>query len=419
MGGFYVNYTLRGPTQQEVAAALAGRTAAVSLEHNGCLVVFDEESDGQDLEVIAELASQLSRVLECALLAALNHDESIFWYQLYEKGDLVNEYNSSPDYFESTSTEPVPPLGGDAQRLCAAFECPAAVPQVERILRVSGSFDDPAGYLFASARHGELVEALGLPPFSVGASYEMLSDEDLPEELATEDLVWTNDLLPKAEPVPPPPIPGYYKLSFRAVGGLNKCIPIGWAPNFWAYLECEEGNLSEACRRALAPYREKMAGLGFMEVGFKQLAGVLNPNSLDRGGINFLSADQSLYGQLHYHRAYLPAVQQEREMITIAFTAVFKNGTLSCTNRVDKLPPIPGKEVIRLQSTDANFIPKHFLEQLARKDELSRKFENLSALRRWVDANAKEIFEYRVRHKTWVRMSEFEVERVRKTRPHS
>ena len=51
MGNFYVNYTVRGPTQQDVAAALAGRKALVTPWQNGCVVVFDEQSDTQDDKV--------------------------------------------------------------------------------------------------------------------------------------------------------------------------------------------------------------------------------------------------------------------------------------------------------------------------------------------------------------------------------
>ena len=83
MGNFYTNYTLRGPSQQAVAAALAGRSAIVTHEQDGCVVVFDEASEDQGQEVITGLASRLSRELSCPVLAVLNHDDDIFWYQLY------------------------------------------------------------------------------------------------------------------------------------------------------------------------------------------------------------------------------------------------------------------------------------------------------------------------------------------------
>ncbi len=51
MGSFYTNYTLRRPSQQAVAAALAGRSAIVTPAEDGCVVVFDEQSDEQDRAV--------------------------------------------------------------------------------------------------------------------------------------------------------------------------------------------------------------------------------------------------------------------------------------------------------------------------------------------------------------------------------
>src|ERR1017187_6166492 len=98
MGNFYTNYTLRGPSQQSVAAALAGRSAIVTPAQDGCVVVFDEESDEQNQEIIAELASRLSGELRCSLLAVLNHDDDILWYQLYLSGELVDEYDRSEEH---------------------------------------------------------------------------------------------------------------------------------------------------------------------------------------------------------------------------------------------------------------------------------------------------------------------------------
>lgn len=185
MGNFYTNYTLRGPSPQAVAAALAGRSAFVTPAQNGCVVVFDEESDEQDTEIITELASRLSRELRCPVLAVLNHDDDIFWYQLYLSGELADEYDSSPGYFDPEA-EPSAPAGGDAQKLCSAFGA-SSVAEVESVLRKS-SFDED-GYTFAFERHADLARALSLPAFGVGAGFRYVSEGELPEGLDEDRLL--------------------------------------------------------------------------------------------------------------------------------------------------------------------------------------------------------------------------------------
>ena len=164
MGDFYTNYTIRGPSQQDVANALAGRNAVVTPAHNGCVVAFDEQSDEQDREIIAKLASRLSGKLRCPVLAVLNHDDDILWYQIYENGNLTDEYDSSPGYFDPEA-EPCAPVGGDAQRLCVAFGV-SNTATVESVLRKS-SYDEE-GYASACERHADLLRALGLPECAVG-----------------------------------------------------------------------------------------------------------------------------------------------------------------------------------------------------------------------------------------------------------
>src|SRR5690242_12194507 len=119
MGNFYTNFTLRGPSQQAVAKLLTGRSAFVTSEQNGVVMVFDEECDTQDQAVITELGERLSRKFGCAVWSVLNHDDDILWYQLYLAGELVDEYDSTPDYFED-SEEPSDsgPKGGNANMLC-------------------------------------------------------------------------------------------------------------------------------------------------------------------------------------------------------------------------------------------------------------------------------------------------------------
>ena len=185
MGAFYVNYTVKGADQQSVVRALSGRKAFVTPEWNGFTVVFDEESDKQDQGAIAKLAGQLSSELRTTVLALLIHDSDIFWYQLYEGGTLADQYNSAPDYW-SPKPEPSSPEGGDAERLCSAFQC-KDVAKVERILRAT--FEE---YPFAGDRHAELVHALNLPTFAVGYGFRAVALDYLPEGVSAEDLVATN-----------------------------------------------------------------------------------------------------------------------------------------------------------------------------------------------------------------------------------
>jgi hypothetical protein len=187
MGNFYTNYTVRRASQQEVASALAGRAAMVTPESNGCVVVFDEQSDEQDPTKIAELASGLSRDLSCAVLAVLNHDDDVLRYQLYEKGELTDEYDSSPGYFDPAG-KPSSPAGGDPQRLCSAFGASDMI-AVGRVLRKSAL--DKDGYVFAIQRHFDLVRALGIPSFGVGTSYGGFEYDEYPEGLSPDDLVRT------------------------------------------------------------------------------------------------------------------------------------------------------------------------------------------------------------------------------------
>ena len=187
MGQFYVNYTLRGVTQNAVAKALTGRACIVTPSANDTVVAFDEESENQDQDVISALAVELSGKLRCPVLAVMDHDDDILWYQLYTDGELQDEYDSTPGYFDPAA-QPSAPAGGDAAELCSAFGSSNVV-EVERVLRKS-SFDDD-GYAFASERHGDLVKALGLSPFAVATAYASFEYDELPDGLSADDVIRT------------------------------------------------------------------------------------------------------------------------------------------------------------------------------------------------------------------------------------
>jgi len=184
MGSFYVNYTVRGSSQEAVATALVGRVAIVTALQNGCVVVFDEESENQDLSVIDGLAARLSGGLQCPVLAVLNHDDDILLYRLYVRGNLADDYDSTPGYFDPNA-EPSEPSGGKAETLCEAFPSADAL-LVEQVLRKSTFSDD--GYVFQTERHGDLVSALGTSSFAVGFGYTYVAAGELPDGLTHTDL---------------------------------------------------------------------------------------------------------------------------------------------------------------------------------------------------------------------------------------
>ncbi|HEX7123648.1 MAG TPA: hypothetical protein VF178_14830 [Gemmatimonadaceae bacterium] len=179
MGNFYTNITLRSQDTDRIVETLeqARRTAFVTEPRAGFSVVFDSDSEEQDIDEIHKVARQLSARLQCAALAVLNHDDDVLWYRLYERGDVVDEYVSAPHYF--TDIGETPPEGGDAERLCRTFGAEGRIAEVEAVLRAAGGSRD--GFAFEFERHQALVEALQLPVSAVAAGFNYLESGELPE----------------------------------------------------------------------------------------------------------------------------------------------------------------------------------------------------------------------------------------------
>lgn len=183
MGHFYTNITLAGPTQPRLAEVLRRLEwhAYVSPTVGGVTTVFEFASESQQLDVIKDLATDLSDAFDCPALAVVNHDDSVLYFWLYESGKLTAEYHSCPSYFWG---DHLPPRADHVDRLCAAFGAPVARRKVEEIL----AYDklDPANkgagrYVWEVERHRDLLAALGLPALSAGVGFCYIRDKDLPE----------------------------------------------------------------------------------------------------------------------------------------------------------------------------------------------------------------------------------------------
>ena len=175
MGSFYTSHTLRGPSQAEVLSWLKGRPSLVSSSERSFTTVLDEACESQDGEELAALGASLSEHFKCPVLAVLNHDDDILYFELYVNGKKSDEYNSNPAYFGEEVEEDAP-SGGSAALLAEAFGASDAG-RVEAILRNSE-------YVFAMERHRDLAAALGIPEFAVGVGYTYASAGDPPPWVA-------------------------------------------------------------------------------------------------------------------------------------------------------------------------------------------------------------------------------------------
>jgi hypothetical protein len=158
--------------------------------------------------------------------------------------------------------------------------------------------------------------------------------------------------------------------------------------------------------------------LGFTEQGFKKLKLVLNPNSRDGGGINYLDTTCRHFGQLIYNKTFIPSQATERIGVVVAFTAVFEDEVLSCTNNPSPtFNQIPTNKVVRMKSNDVEAIYRAFVDELKKRAQQPRRFDDLNSLKAWFDSNAVEVFEDNVRRGIWVRMSDYEVAVAKRNLP--
>jgi hypothetical protein len=182
VGNFYVNFSVKDAEQKQVADALerGQRHAIVTPEAGGYVVVYDEEAESQSTRSILAVGRLLSSEVGRPVLAALNHDDDILCYWLFEGGELVDSYNSNPDAFKEQKGAP-PWQAGDPEKLCASLRPGADVAAVEEILR--------GEYVVAVERHGRLAKTLGLPSWSVGLGYDYVADGELEEEYDVKGLI--------------------------------------------------------------------------------------------------------------------------------------------------------------------------------------------------------------------------------------
>jgi hypothetical protein len=99
------------------AAAGAARRVAV-VGGRRWIAVYDESTETQDLDTLAELAGALSRAGKGAgaAVSVLVHDSDIVELGLWRGGTLADRWNSRPDYFGKQTRKQRAAVAGDAAR---------------------------------------------------------------------------------------------------------------------------------------------------------------------------------------------------------------------------------------------------------------------------------------------------------------
>lgn len=172
MGTFYSNCQVWSDSQEAVVAALThllNEPAYVAPAVKGWVGVYPEGSRTDS----AKLAKRLSSRLTCGVLSLTVHDSDIFSYSLYENGKRRDDFNSSPDYFESVSSAEKARLRGKPEALLPYCLPGVSGSQVQEVLHpaqaseaakksitFSAASDDE--YLFAEVQAAGLTQLMGM-----------------------------------------------------------------------------------------------------------------------------------------------------------------------------------------------------------------------------------------------------------------
>jgi ribosomal protein S18 acetylase RimI-like enzyme len=135
---------------------LGGSNARVLGPRNGWVAVYAELIDG-DRRARERLASELSNATAAVVCAIGVEDGAVVRYALFERGSIVDEYQSVPDYFSPLPPGDVVALGANPTVLARLTG--AEPGRVRAVARTASSPDDlpPPGELLA-----QIAEALGL-----------------------------------------------------------------------------------------------------------------------------------------------------------------------------------------------------------------------------------------------------------------
>ncbi|HZO13580.1 MAG TPA: hypothetical protein VFB62_09980 [Polyangiaceae bacterium] len=191
MGAFFTNVQVRTSNLTSVADAIAGwigqigyaltsevesADRTVLLARNGDWVAVYDEAADTGAAAVGDVGRELSSRLETYAMTVNVHDSDVLVLELFRKGDLVDCYNSAPDYFEKM---------GDVERAKVA----GAV-ELWRDLLVGGHDESDLAKVFADRRLfcednlAAIAAQLGMDAARVGTGYQYIAESGVAETVA-------------------------------------------------------------------------------------------------------------------------------------------------------------------------------------------------------------------------------------------
>jgi hypothetical protein len=171
MGAFFTNCNVRTTDIVKCAKVLKSSIslrAVLTDSKNGWVAVYDEESESQDINILRRLAKKLSAELKTVAIGILVHDSDIFQYLVFEKGELVDQFDSKPDYFGPVSDAQKKEWRGDFGKLLPYATKGTAISDFKRAAEKE--------FMVEEERVGEFSKLLGIDPSRAKTGFKYMQE---------------------------------------------------------------------------------------------------------------------------------------------------------------------------------------------------------------------------------------------------
>ncbi|HKN73556.1 MAG TPA: ankyrin repeat domain-containing protein [Candidatus Acidoferrum sp.] len=171
MGASFTNYHVRKADAAhcaKVLPTLISSRAVVTDSKNGWITIYDEQSESQDVNILHRFAKALSSKLKAPLVAMMVHDSDIFVYLSYEKGELIDQFDSKPDYFGPVSEAKKEEWRGDFSKLLRFASKKTSIQDLKRVAAKE--------FVFEEERAGEFAELLGVDPSRARTGFKYVQE---------------------------------------------------------------------------------------------------------------------------------------------------------------------------------------------------------------------------------------------------